>query len=64
MIALSLVVLITMTGCGKVTASTEEKLPQIVVGSDDYKPYNYVDDDGNMAGIDVEVVTNAFHRMG
>lgn len=64
MIALSLVVLITMTGCGKATASTEEKLPQIVVGSDDYKPYNYVDDDGNMAGIDVEVVTNAFHRMG
>ena len=64
MIALSLVMLITMTGCGKATASTEEKLPQIVVGSDDYKPYYYVDDDGNMAGIDVEMATNAFHRMG
>lgn len=63
-IALSLVMLITMTGCGKATASTEEKLPQIVVGSDDYKPYYYVDDDGNMAGIDVEMATNAFHRMG
>ena len=63
-IALSLVMLITMTGCGKAIASTEEKLPQIVVGSDDYKPYYYVGDDGNMAGIDVEMATNAFHRMG
>lgn len=38
-------------------------LPEIVIGSDNYPPYNYVDTDGNATGIDVELATEAFKRM-
>ena len=31
---------------------------------DNYPPYNYVDTDGNATGIDVELATEAFKRMG
>ena len=34
--------------------------PEIVIGSDNYPPYNYVDTDGNATGIDVELATEAF----
>ena len=39
-------------------------MPEIVIGSDNYPPYNYVDTDGNATGIDVELATEAFKRMG
>ena len=41
-----------------------EALPRIVVGSDDYAPYHYIDEDGNFSGIDVELARAAFRRMG
>ena len=41
-----------------------EKLPQIVVGSDVYPPFNYEDADGTPTGIDVELAREAFRRMG
>ena len=44
-----------LAGCGSSPAAAEDTLPQIIIGSDDYKPYNYVDEDGNAAGIDVEL---------
>jgi polar amino acid transport system substrate-binding protein len=55
-------------GCGKKEWSdshnNEAELPEIVIGSDNYPPYNYVDTDGNATGIDVELATEAFKRMG
>lgn len=55
-------------GCGKKERSdshnNEAGLPEIVIGSDNYPPYNYVDTDGNATGIDVELATEAFKRMG
>ncbi len=53
-------------GCGfwGSTDKEAEKLPQIVVGSDVYPPFNYVDADGTPTGIDVELAREAFHRMG
>lgn len=55
-------------GCGKKERSdspnNETELPEIVIGSDNYPPYNYVDTDGNATGIDVELATEAFKRMG
>ena len=55
-------------GCGKKEWSdshnNEAGLPEIVIGSDNYPPYNYVDTDGNATGIDVELATEAFKRMG
>ena len=37
--------------------NNEAGLPEIVIGSDNYPPYNYVDTDGNATGIDVELAT-------
>lgn len=40
------------------------ELPQIVIGSDHYPPYNYEDANGKPTGIDVDLATEAFRRMG
>ena len=39
-------------------------LKEIIIGSDIQPPFNYVDSDGNPTGIDVELATEAFRRMG
>ena len=35
-----------------------------MIGGDNYPSFNYSDEIGNMAGIDVEFAREAFHRMG
>nr|WP_288556568.1 transporter substrate-binding domain-containing protein [uncultured Mediterraneibacter sp.] len=42
----------------------QEKMRKIIVGSDRYEPYIYLDEDGKFSGIDVELATEALHRMG
>lgn len=66
---LSAVVMIAMvisiSGCGtKVSSEKEQEKPKIIVGCDDYTPFSYMDVDGNSTGIDVELATEAFDRMG
>ena len=39
-------------------------MPVIVVGSDNYPPFNYMGTDGAPTGIDVELATEAFRRLG
>lgn len=52
-------------GCGsEKSQDTEPELKPIIVGSDDYEPYNYIDADGNFTGVDVELAVEAFHRLG
>ena len=54
-------------GCaGKpdVESQMSGQLPQIIIGSDNYPPYNYEDADGRPTGIDVDLATEAFRRMG
>lgn len=54
-----------LTGCGTANSdSGASDLPVIKLGSDSYPPYNYLDEDGNPTGIDVELATEAFARMG
>ena len=53
----------SLTSCGG-TDATDSDLPQIIVGSDTYPPYIYLNNDGIPAGIDVEIATEAFRRMG
>ena len=53
----------SLTACGGTDAQTSG-LPQIIVGSDTYPPYIYLNNDGTPAGIDVEIATEAFRRMG
>ncbi len=55
----------TATGCAsESTAEKGQELPVIKVGGDSYPPYNYLDEDGAATGIDVELATEAFRRMG
>ncbi len=54
-----------LTGCSLQGADEKKDTrPVIVVGSDNYPPYNYRDEDGVYTGIDVDLATEAFRRMG
>ena len=56
-----------MAGCSSQTdntSSADATLPKIVIGSDNYPPYNYEDANGNPTGIDVDLAAEAFKRMG
>ena len=55
-----------LSGCAARQAADtgEENLPAIIVGCDDYTPFSYLDANGNMTGIDVELAREAFRRMG
>ena len=51
-----------LCGCG--AQQPEPALPEIIIGSDTYPPYVYLDDNGDPTGIDVEIAVEAFRRMG
>ena len=55
-----------LCSCGR-TEKTDDytaAMPVIVVGSDNYPPFNYVGTDGAPTGIDVELANEAFKRLG
>lgn len=59
----------SVTGCANRTESDssneeEDTRPKIVVGCDDYTPFSYMDLNGDLVGIDVELAREAFDRMG
>ena len=59
------VLMTALTGCNKtdkITDTTEN--PVIKIGSDNYPPYNFLNEDGMPTGIDVDLATEAFGRMG
>ena len=52
-----------LCGCSsKQTVNTN--LEKIVVGIDDFEPYTYLDVNGNYTGIDIEIATKVFHKLG
>ena len=53
-------------GCGAAAGETGEtnSLPGITVGCDTYPPFSYMDVDGNLTGIDIDLARAAFARMG
>ncbi len=57
-----------LTGCGQENTTQEstadENLPTLVVGVDTYPPYSYIGPDGGSVGIDIDLATEAFRRMG
>lgn len=59
-----------LAGCAQAPQSSagssqgDSSLEQIVVGSDIYPPYFYIDEDGSYTGIDVEILTEACRRAG
>ena len=64
-ILLAGILAVTLVGC-KYTDNTKDEIekPVITLGSDSYPPYNYLNEDGVSTGIDVELATEAFKRMG
>ena len=64
-ILLAGILAVTLTGCKNTDSSKKEtEKPVITLGSDNYPPYNYLNEDGVPTGIDVELATEAFKRMG
>jgi len=56
---------VIMSGCSKKKSSENiDNRPKITIGCDDYAPFSYMDVNGNVTGIDVELATEAFDRMG
>ncbi len=53
-----------LCGCSDNVKTTKTTLPTLIIGSDFYSPYVYVDDNGGYAGIDVEIAEEACRRMG
>lgn len=57
-----------LCACGKTKGQTEkitkDTNKKIVIGGDNYPPFNYTDENGNSAGIDVDLAREAFRRMG
>ena len=41
-----------------------ETLTDLMIGCDEYKPYNYFNENGNLVGIDADLAEEACHRMG
>lgn len=56
-----LLTLFILCGCSNV--KIEKSNGEIVVGSDRFEPFSYLDD-GEMKGIDVDIAKEAFKRMG
>ena len=55
-----------LCSCGR-TGKTDDytaAMPVIVVGSDNYPPFIYLNNDSTPTGIDVDIATEAFARMG
>ena len=64
LLSLSLLVCL-LSGCKTSDLESDESnLPVITLGSDNYPPYNYLNEDGNPTGIDVDLASEAFKRLG
>lgn len=57
---------LTLSSCEQKTEApeTESNRPVITIGSADYAPFMNLDNNGDPTGIDVEIITEAFNRVG
>ena len=65
MVLAAVVCCVSLSGCGAAEKTAQQTdLPDIIIGSDNYPPYDYENVDGKPTGIDVDLATEAFRRMG
>lgn len=55
---------ILLCGCGGESAENENNLPELVIGVDHYEPFVYRDDNGEFAGLDVELAKEVCRHIG
>ena len=60
----SLLITLIVPGCARTAQPEAEELPELVIGSDTYAPYTYLNENGEYAGIDIELAREACKRMG
>ena len=54
-----------LCGCGAQSRQTSnDNAEKIIVGIDKFEPYSYLDMDGNYTGIDIEIASKVFHKLG
>ncbi len=53
-----------LCACTTTSDIANQKLEKIIIGSDNYPPFVYLDSSGNPTGIDVDIAKEAFKRMG
>ena len=55
-----------LAGCSSNASKprNEDDLPVLVVGTDIYPPFSYLDENGSPSGIDVDILTEACRRTG
>ena len=53
-----------LSGCTVLPEKEDQELPQLRIGITNYAPYSYKDINGTYAGIDVELATIVFRRLG
>jgi len=58
-----IVVISLLCGCSSKQTSNAN-LKNIIVGVDDFEPYTYLDVNGTYTGVDVEIATRVFHKLG
>lgn len=54
---------VLLTGIAQSILVSDERA-DLMIGCDEYKPYNYFDENGNLVGIDADLAEEACHRMG
>ena len=61
-----LVAILSCLGCSgnDIPNNNTDPREEIVIGSDEYRPFFFTDGNGKFSGIDVEIATEAFSRMG
>ena len=65
LLALSLLAgLLTGCGAGPETTEQDDDRPALVVGVDPFPPFAYIGSAGAPVGIDIDLATEAFDRMG
>lgn len=72
---LMMVCILLLTGCSESNDTDEDDMIKaeessgisavsLVIGSDNYEPYNYIDESGENVGIDVDIAKEACRRLG
>ena len=63
-LVLACLMVMGLLGCGAPQLKPDTSLPKLLIGSDTYPPYFYMDNNGDITGLDVEIAREALRRMG